>query len=153
MKTLRVKTDVENIWITDDPNSFKNRVKRYFSGEDDDAMNLIHYYKVDFASMTPSEKKYRIKYLWYKVKTVYNTVRFLLYITKVKDAAIQEEEEEELNDKAVMLEDTKDEGKADHLCCGMSLNDFVLLWMCFMSLIHWMNMLSTPIAMLWPDTF
>lgn len=81
MKTLRVKTDVENIWITDDPNSFKNRVKRYFSGEDDDAMNLIHYYKVDFASMTPSEKKYRIKYLWYKVKTVYNTVRFLLYIT------------------------------------------------------------------------
>lgn len=52
-----------------------------------------------------------------------------------------------------MLEDTKDEGKADHLCCGMSLNDFVLLWMCFMSLIHWMNMLSTPIAMLWPDTF
>ena len=53
MKTLRVKTDVENIWITDDPNSFKNKVKRYFSGEEDDAMNLIHYYKVDFASMTP----------------------------------------------------------------------------------------------------
>ena len=91
--------------------------------------------------------------MWYKVKTVYNTVGFLNYITKVKDAAKLEEEEEELNDKAVLLEDTKDESKADNLCCGMSFNNFVTLWMCFMSIIHWLNMLSTPIAMLWPDTF
>ena len=59
-------------------------------------MNLIHYYKVDFASMTPEEKKYRIKYLWYKVRTVYNVIRFLMYIEKVKDEAIQEEEDEDL---------------------------------------------------------
>ena len=35
----------------------------------------------------------------------------------------------------------------------MSLMDFVTLWMCLMTIIHWLNMLSTPIAMIWPNTF
>ena len=75
------------------------------------------------------------------------------YINLIKDAAIQEQEEEELNEKALIFEEEKDEDNADVLCVGMTLNDFVTLWMCFMSIIHWLNMLSTPIAMLWPDTF
>ena len=107
--------------------------------------------------MTPEEKKYRIKYLWYKVKTLYNTVRFLMYVTSIKDAAIQEEEDEENNDKAVMVEEVsaeiKDENQADVLCFGMTSEDFMTLWLCFMSIIHWLNMLSTPVALLWPDTF
>ena len=81
--SLNIKTNVENIWITENPNSFKNKVKRYFSMEEQEGMNLIHYYKVDYASMSPEEKKYRIKYLWFKVKTVYNAVRFMMYIHKV----------------------------------------------------------------------
>ena len=54
MNSVRIKTKVENIWVTDDPNSFKNKVKRYIRGDESDSMNLMHYYKVpDFASMTP----------------------------------------------------------------------------------------------------
>ena len=146
-----MKTDVENIWITDDPNSYKNRAKRFFSGEELDSMNLIHYYKVDYASMTPEEKKYRIKYLWYKVKTVKNVIRFLMHITSIKDEAIQEEEEEELNDKEIMIEE--EENETDVLCFGISNDTFVTLWLCLMSIIHWLNVLTTPIAMIWPETF
>ena len=102
---MKVKTDVENIWITENPNSFKNKVKRYFSMEEEDGMNLIHYYKVDYASMSPEEKKYRIKYLWYKVKTVYNAVRFMMFLnTRNEVKLIEKEERSELHDKGVMIE-------------------------------------------------
>ena len=31
--------------------------------------------------------------------------------------------------------------------------DFNTLWLCYMSVIHWLNMLSTPIALLWTNIF
>ena len=33
--------------------------------------------ELDWYSMTKEEKAYRIKYLWFRVRTVYNGIRFI----------------------------------------------------------------------------
>ena len=85
MKSKGIERAVPNIWITEDQNSFKERCKRYFSGESDEVMNLAYYYKVDYHSMSQEEKKYRIKYLWFKVRCVYNAIRFLRFCFDIKN--------------------------------------------------------------------
>ena len=74
-----------------------------------------------------------------------------MHITSIKDEAIQQEEEEVLNDKEIMIEE--EENETDVLCFGISNDTFVTLWLCVMSIIHWLNVLTTPIAMIWPETF
>ena len=40
---------------------------------------------VDFANMTPDEKSYRVKYLWFRVRTVYNMIKFIVILRLNKD--------------------------------------------------------------------
>ena len=37
-------------------------------------------YTVDFKNMPPEEKKVRVKYLWFKVRSIYNMLKFINYL-------------------------------------------------------------------------
>ena len=52
MKSKNVKRTVPNLWKPEDQNSFKERWKRYLSGESALVQNLAYYYEVDYASMS-----------------------------------------------------------------------------------------------------
>ena len=53
IRSKDIKRAVPNIWIPEEGlNTYKERWKRFCSDEEDDAMNLAHYYEVDYASMS-----------------------------------------------------------------------------------------------------
>ena len=88
LKVLDIKRAVPNIWIDEEEHySIKARWNRYWSGEAGEVLNLAYYYEVDYKSMSYEEKKYRIKYLWFKVRTVYNAIRFIRYCFHIKNIA------------------------------------------------------------------
>ena len=88
LKVKDIKRAVPNIWIDPEEHySMKARWKRYWSGEADEVLNLAYYYDVDWKKMSFEEKKYRIKYLWFKVRTVFNAIRFIGYCFHIKNVA------------------------------------------------------------------
>ena len=66
---------VKNIWRDED---------EYFKNKTLGCLPCIHSSRiinsVDFASMSAEEKKYRVKYLWFKVRTVHNMIKFINFL-------------------------------------------------------------------------
>ena len=66
-------------------------------------------------------------------------------------ASVEEERYSGLNIEMLMEDDENEE--ESKFCFCIPWNDFILVWKCFMSWVHWFNLISTPLVMLWPDLF
>ena len=104
-----------------------------------------------FRNMTPAERKYRIKYLWSRARIVYNMIRFLIMI----DTNRKENEEKLDLDHAHFILREEDglivQERVKKICFCLSFQYTLVIWLTFMSFVHWFNLLVTPIVMLWPE--
>ena len=77
----------------------------------------ISYTQCDFNRMTPAEKKHRIKFLWFKVRTVYNVMVFIASL-KDKYEAAENEQEDHAKDNVILDEDLMDQNPK--IFCGFT---------------------------------
>jgi len=63
--------------------------------------------------MTVEERKYRIRYLWFRVRTVYNMIRFVTILRENK----LESELLKANDNPLSMEIESDESHDSEVCC------------------------------------
>jgi len=66
-----------------------------------------------FSQMTSEEKKYRIRYLWFRVRTVYNMIRFVTILRENK----LESEMLKASDNPFSMEIEEDESDDAELFC------------------------------------
>ena len=97
--------------------------------------------------MTPEERKQRIRYLWFRVRCVYNMIRFfnMLRINKEQGDELRED-----HSPHAMMQDDGEEEESEHWC---NKENTIVMWQIVMSFLHWLNLLITPIVMLWPELF
>ena len=100
--------------------------------------------------MTDEQRQYRLKYLWFRVRCVYNMIRFVA-ILKENLANVEAERYNGLNIE-MLMEDEEVEQES-FFCFCILWKDFILVWKCYMSWVHWFNLISTPLLLLWPELF
>lgn len=52
----------------------------------------------------------------------------------------------------MLIEDDEIE-HTNKLCGIIAWSDFIYVWKCFMSFVHWFNLISTPLVLLWNELF
>ena len=75
--------------------------------------------------MSDEEKKYRIRYLWFRVRTVYNMIRFVVILRQNRDeeqAARGHDEEREM-----LVEEDEYEGET-FVCYCIKLDTVMFAW-------------------------
>ena len=77
-------------------------------------------------------------------------IRFV-NILKANLASVEDDRENGLNFEMLMEDDEHE--KESIICFCIPWKDFILVWKCFMSNVHWFNLISTPLVMLWPELF
>ena len=105
---------------------------------------------VGFKYMTPDEKQYRIKYLWHRARICYNVIRF---VNTLRDNVAWHEEIENLQDASYMEHEETEKEDIGKICFCFTFEELTTLWLCLISFVHWVNLVLTPIIMLWPMLF
>ena len=99
--------------------------------------------------MSAEEKKYRIRYLWFRVRTVYNMIRFVTILRENK----HESEMLKANDNPLSMEVEEDNEDDEELFCRVKKDTIWFVWFNLMCFVHWLNLLLIPITWHWPELF
>lgn len=121
---------------------------RFCNGDDRIDRNI----DIGWEDLAPKYKKYRIKYLWFRARCVYNMVRFVFSLNNNKASA---ESERDLLEAHTDMQVEEDEYNAPNpkLFGCIDFKGTIMLWLYFMSCLHWANLITTPIIMIWPQLF
>lgn len=138
---------VDNIW--NETGSVKCRCCSFWPCTEKKQM-IVESVCTDFQRMTQEERRYRIKYLWFRVRCVYNMMRFVIVLkTNLKNGEDDRENETNLE---MLMEDEEFE-QVNKLCGFITWASFIFVWRLLMSFVHWFNLISTPLLLLWPELF
>lgn len=100
--------------------------------------------------MSKSEKEYRLEYLWFRVRTIYNMIKFISFLKQMQKTS---DENNIKSNGSDMIVDEGDGEEDPSICCNIKFSHIRLLWIILMSFVHWLNLLTTPVVMLWPEIF